>query len=106
MSLLVRIKQLSKEKKQSVAEIEKALNMGNGTIRRWDIHAPSVDKVIAVAQLLDVSVEYLLTGKSSLNAVHYSKRERDDILHRAMSLEDEKFDALAHIISVMDKKES
>lgn len=41
------------------AQIEKRLGFGNGTMGRWDKSSPSFDKVIAVADLLNVTIDYL-----------------------------------------------
>ena len=42
-----------------LAQIERELGFGNGTMRKWDISFPSFDKVVAVADLINVSVDYL-----------------------------------------------
>ena len=42
-----------------LAQIERTLGFGNGTIRKWDISFPSIDKVVAVADLINVTVDYL-----------------------------------------------
>lgn len=47
----------------SVGELEKALGFGNGTIYKWETSSPTVDKIIKVADYLNVSVDYLL-GRS------------------------------------------
>lgn len=44
----------------SLQSLEKELNLGNGTIARWDNNAPSIDKLTLVAEKLNVSVDYLL----------------------------------------------
>lgn len=44
----------------SLQSLEKELNLGNGTIARWDKNAPSIDKLTLVAEKLNVSVNYLL----------------------------------------------
>lgn len=43
--------------------VEKELNFGNVTIRRWNINSPSVDKVLEVANYFNMSIEYLLREK-------------------------------------------
>lgn len=67
MSLLTRIKELAEKHSFSISEIEKKVGLGNGTIRRWDNSPPSCDKVLKVANLLNVTVDYLLTGKEMYN---------------------------------------
>lgn len=65
MDIVERIKKLCKDKKTSMNALEKELGFGNGSIRMWDKKIPGSDKVILVAQRLDVSLDYLLTGKES-----------------------------------------
>lgn len=54
------IKALCQSRKTTIKAVEKAVGLGNGTIRRWDAHAPNVDSVVAIAQYFGVSVDYLL----------------------------------------------
>ena len=61
--MLDKIKALCKEKKTSVARLEKQLGFGNGVIGRWDKSVPSYERLTAVADALDVSVAYL-TGET------------------------------------------
>lgn len=44
----------------SLAELERKLNFGNGTITKWDRRSPSSDKLTEVANYFDVSTDYLL----------------------------------------------
>lgn len=44
--------------------LEEIAGFGNGTIRRWDNSPPSADKLLKIANLLNTSCEYLLTGKN------------------------------------------
>ncbi len=65
MSIVERIKEKCRQKGTSMSALEKKLNYGNGNIRRWDTQKPSYDKVLDVANLLDVSIDWLLTGKEA-----------------------------------------
>lgn len=44
----------------SVCALEKAAGLGNGTIGGWRTGSPTVDKLQAVAKVLDVKVSKLL----------------------------------------------
>lgn len=59
-----RIRETCAQKGTSMYKLEKQLNLGNGTIGKWGKNGrqPTYDKVSAVADALDVSVDYLLTG--------------------------------------------
>lgn len=62
MSIVDRIKYSATQNGTSIPQIERKLNFGNRTIYRWDKNSPSIDKVIAVANLLNVSLSWLATG--------------------------------------------
>lgn len=48
----------------TVAELERLLNISNGTINKWDKAKPSVEALSKVADYFDVSVDYLLGRKN------------------------------------------
>ncbi len=58
--LLAKINSLCKKHFITVAELERALNLSNGSIRRWGSSLPSVDKVAALADHFNVSLDYLM----------------------------------------------
>ena len=60
MSLIIKIKELAKSKGYTFASLERELGFGSGSIRKWDTNIPSADKLLKVAELLGVSVDYLL----------------------------------------------
>lgn len=64
MSIVERIKEKCKEQKTSMNALENLLQFGNGSIRLWDKKNPGTDKVILVAKELNVSLDWLLTGKN------------------------------------------
>ncbi|MCY8842434.1 helix-turn-helix domain-containing protein [Bacillus atrophaeus] len=78
MTIVERIKNLAKDKKISLAELERKTKLSNGTIRRWDEKTPGVDKVQKVADYFNVSVDYLL-GRSDFHietiAAHHDGEE-------------------------------
>lgn len=47
------------EKKITIAELERQAGLKQRTIYKWDESKPSVEKVLAVANVLDVTVEEL-----------------------------------------------
>lgn len=63
MTILDRIKQKCSENNKSISSLENESILGHGTIRRWDEKMPSVDKVQIVADMLNVSIDWLVTGK-------------------------------------------
>lgn len=63
MTILDRIKQKCSENNKSISSLENESTLGHGTIRRWNDKIPSVDKVQIVANMLNVSIDWLVTGK-------------------------------------------
>lgn len=61
--MIKRIKEKCILKGITIAKLEKNLNYGNGTIRKWGKNSPSIEKIIEVAEVLEVSIEWLITGK-------------------------------------------
>lgn len=60
MPIVENLKILCKQKGISIIELERDVSLPKGTIKRWDENRPSVDRVVAVADYLNVSVDYLL----------------------------------------------
>ena len=50
------------------AEVERAVGLGNGVIRRWDEHSPRVKSLKRVADYFKVSIDDLLVGEEETNA--------------------------------------
>lgn len=57
---MLNIKRLCKENNVNVASLEKQLNIGAGTISRWNKANPSLDKVVAIAKYFHISVDGLI----------------------------------------------
>lgn len=64
MTIVERIKELCEAQCLTLASLERKLDFGNGTIRRWDNTLPSGDKLLKVAEYFNVSVDFLLGKKS------------------------------------------
>lgn len=58
--MLGKIVELCKEKSMSIAELERQANLKQRTVYRWDENKPSVEKALAVANVLGVTVEELM----------------------------------------------
>lgn len=66
MLLTDRIKSIIKDKNTTFASLERELNLGHGTIRKWDTSSPSSDKILKIAKYFNVSVDWLLTGEQEI----------------------------------------
>lgn len=58
--ILENIERLCRERKISIAALEREAGIGNGVIRRWGELNPRVDLLKRVADRLEVSVDELL----------------------------------------------
>lgn len=58
--MLERIEALCREKHISILELERLAGLKQRTVYKWDRSMPSADKVKAVADVLETTVEELL----------------------------------------------
>lgn len=65
MDIVDRIQKLANEAGLSIAALERAVGLSNGIIKKWQNQSPSCDKIIALANYLNTSVEYILLGKET-----------------------------------------
>ena len=100
------IKDLAMKKKISVAELERTLGFGNGSISKWNKQSPSVDKLNKVADYFDVSVDYLLGRTNTRSKKDNSKVALDDndiiMTWRGQPLSDEDREMIKRIMNGKD----
>ncbi|MCT4461851.1 helix-turn-helix domain-containing protein [Lactiplantibacillus plantarum] len=60
MTVLDRIKKVSKKRGFSLTQVNDKANLGKNTIYSWKTKEPSINNLKAVADVLNVSVDYLL----------------------------------------------
>lgn len=80
--MVEKIKEFAKKKNTNLAQIEKALGFSQGYIRRWDEQKPSYDRVLKVAEFLNIPLEYLIETNSITNQeteIIQNFRESDEI---------------------------
>lgn len=63
MSMVDRISELARNIGLSISALEKAVGLSNGIIGKWKKQSPSCDKLKLVADYLNTTIDYLLTGK-------------------------------------------
>lgn len=76
MSLVDRIKLQARDQHLSLAELERRLDLSQGSIRKWDDSSPSFDKVEKVADFFNVSTDYLV-GRESYEEMKISQAKTD-----------------------------
>lgn len=84
--LLERVKKLANERKMTIAELERKLDFGQGSIRKWDKQSPSAERLNKVAEFLDVSVDYLLGNTDKRRYYELTEKEKNDIAVQAEEL--------------------
>lgn len=57
--MLDKIKFFAKKKGTTLAQIERDLGFSQGYIRRWDTQKPAYDRILKVANHLEIPIEYL-----------------------------------------------
>lgn len=70
------ISEKAKTRGMTVAQVEKAADIGHQTIRRWDTHSPSIDKVFRVARVLGCTVDELIAEPT--DGEQYFRSVKDD----------------------------
>lgn len=85
MSLVHKIRELCKQRKITVAELERQTGISNGQIRKWDSVTPGIDKLEKVADYFNVSMDFLLgrdspelDNRSQLIAAHIDNDVTDE----------------------------
>lgn len=62
MSIVENIRWLCHQQHTSIPKLEKELGFGNGAIYNWDKNSPTLGKLQQVAERLNVSVDFLVSG--------------------------------------------
>lgn len=78
MGLYENVKQAAKVKGYSINKLEQELGFARSYIGKFKTITPSADKIQRIADFLDVSSEYLMTGKESQKEEASSLTKRDE----------------------------
>ena len=70
------LKQISKEKRYTIASLERACGFSEGAIKRWSNIIPGIDKVEKVADVLGCSIDELCGRKTIENPVFVESAAR------------------------------
>lgn len=80
MGIVYRIKQEIKAQNSTIAAVERKLGFGNGTISKWDKQSPSCNNMFKLANYLNCSVDYLLTGKEKSSSTEQLTVDEQELL--------------------------
>ena len=81
MDLTERIREMASKQGLNIKSIEVSAGFGNGTIRRWGSSPPSADKLLKIANMLNTSCEYLLTGEGEYTTLSSEDIEWLTLIH-------------------------
>lgn len=70
--LYSKIEAMCKKKHITIAALEKAVGLGNATIRGWEKSSPRIDSLVKVAEYFGCTVDELMNDKG------VSKRKRKE----------------------------
>lgn len=70
------IKELVSDRQMSIAELERKLDLSNGSISKWAKSKPNSEPLEKVAEYLDTSVDYLL-GRESYETMKLNQARKD-----------------------------
>ena len=78
MGLYENVKSAAKEKGYSINRLEKELGFARSYVSKFRSITPSADKIQKIADFLDVSSEYLLTGENISKSVNNQLTKKDE----------------------------
>lgn len=109
MNIKAIVQRLAKERKLTIAEIERNTGIANGTIGKWDKQNPSVETLQKLSDYFNVSADYLL-GRTDNPKVNNGDSEDDkDLLiaaHIRDGLSDEEKEEVMQYIEFLKSKHS
>ena len=76
MTLFERTKEISKKRGMSLQDAAKSAGIGINSIYQWKKQTPSVDRIKLVADVLNVSVDYLLGNTDDM---HTNKKDESTV---------------------------
>ena len=96
----LRIKELRKQRKWTQKELAAKIDVRFPQLNKYEcgLHAPPMEKLIQLAEILDTTVDYLLTGDRSEDRPLHNVR----LLERFRALEDFEADDQEAVIRLID----
>lgn len=77
--LLNRVKELANDRNMTIAELERKLDFGQGSISKWNKQSPSSERLQKAADYFDVSTDYLLGRTDKRNYYDLTEKDQKDI---------------------------
>ncbi|MDO4801865.1 MAG: helix-turn-helix transcriptional regulator [Prevotellaceae bacterium] len=84
-----RIKETCKKQGKSVNTLEKELGLAKGSLCKIDTHKPSANKIERIANYLNVTTEYILSGEEKTKKVPTYSRDHLEMIKMYESVDEE-----------------
>ena len=114
MDLYERIKCVAKERGYSINRLEKELGFPKSSISKYNVSAPSIDKLKKIANLLGVRIDYLIGNEDKnyyidpevaiLAQEMASRPELKVLFNASRKVSKESIEAINNMIKQMTKK--
>lgn len=79
MNIVDRIKELAAKQGISISKVESDCGLTANSIYAWKTRTPGIDKIKAVADYFDVSVDFLIGRTSNSNATNENNQAKVDL---------------------------
>ena len=95
-----RVKQLRRQRQWTQKELAEKLNLLSSQVNKYEsgLNIPSIDKLIQLAQIFGISLDYLLTGNNNPS----SSLNNSNLLERFHALENSNPEDLDTVIKLID----
>lgn len=80
MTTFERIKETSKRKGMSLQTLAEKAGLGVNSIYKWKTGTPKTDALVKVAEVLDVSIDYLLGQENKTSSIKSVDIADDDVI--------------------------
>ncbi|GGC74532.1 helix-turn-helix domain-containing protein [Enterococcus wangshanyuanii] len=98
------VKDLARRKHLSLAELERKLDISNGTIGKWDKSQPSIEPLKKLADFFNVSTDYLL-GRVDDPHLNFYDDKTFDAIAKSFAAENETYTQLFESLPLLSDEE-
>lgn len=102
MGIYERIQQKVEEKGITIKKLEKETGLGNGIIKRWTTSSPQSNKLLAVANYLNTSLDWLVTGK---NTDENMTKEEQELIKKYRIADEIDKNSIKRILNINEQSE-
>lgn len=94
MTSVERVCAICKERHIAISKLERDLGFGNAYVRQLKKGVFPADRLVAIAEYLGVSADYLLTGEEKKPAIEADGGKMDEIIEIARGLSEQDMEKL------------